>query len=531
MNCDVNDEIEIEDISISEGKTIDERNKRKLHDKHDVEPKRLLTEMGRKKENGGNTTGLDMNTDDNMADDGSIMNTTQQTRTQKQIKYTMKDLTQTQQTNVTQTQKQDNGDTQDSRLKRDKNKNANDGLNLGKWEKNNVHTVFFIERQNKDDKSIHPMLLAKILHNVGIKQYKELKSAGYGRFRITFNKPKDAEVLLNSTLLKENFKFNIYIPNMLKQTIGVVRNVPPTITDDEIVNNIQAGKKKVTKVERICKMKRVDNNNVLVPTYTIKIYVEGQELPDEVAIYGIVAKVDFYIFPVKLCVRCWRFGHRIKTCRSSKPRCVVCGLDHESNECWDAPTCVNCRGSHRANDRKCPERVRQDMILQVMAREKLTFAEANMKFPRNRSVQDRLQPAINSLQEFPTLPSTSGGPSRDRQTQNNTVNNQQSINTNTHQNTNIEEIVTRVKTELIKQLNLDTIMDKIKAIQETVTNNTQLKQSGKKSKDAQTLLTEIMNEIKSIANPEVTFTSKVTQLNNPKPQQNGQVPESQIHTT
>lgn len=204
---------------------------------------------------------------------------------------------------------------------------------------------------------------------------------------------------------------------------------------------------------------------------------------------------------------------------------MICGLDYESDICWDAPTCVHCNGSHKANDRNCPERIRQDMILQAMAREKLTFTEANIKFPRNRSVQDRLQPAINSLQEFPTLPSN---PNHEKQKQNNTVNKYQlSTNLNSIQNTNIEEIVNRVKTELIKQLNLDTIMDKIRTMQETISNNNQLKQSGKKSKDAQTLLTEIMNEMKSISNPEVT----VTQKSNSKPQQNGQVQKSQVDTT
>lgn len=524
MNGDVDNGIEIERLSISEGKTIEERNKRKLNENHDVEPKRLQTEMGRKKENGGKSTGIEMITDDNMAGAGSA---TQQTRTQKQTKYTTKDLTQpqTQQTKTTHIQAQDIRESRDTSSKRERNKTANDTLNLGQWEKNNVHTVFFIERQNKEDKPIHPMLLAKILHNVGIKHYKELKSAGFGRFRITFNKPKDAEVLLNSALLRDNFKINIYIPNVLKQTIGVVRNVPPTISEEEILDNINAGNKRVTKIERINKMKKVEGNNVLVPTYSIKIYVEGQVLPEEIAIYGMLAKVDFYVFPVKLCIRCWRFGHRIKTCRSSKPRCVVCGLDHEGEVCWDAPTCVNCNGNHKANDRNCPERVRQDMILQVMAREKLTFAEANMKFPRNRSVQDRLKPAINSIQEFPTLPS--------RTSNQETVHKQpQKLISNANPNTNIEEIVNRVKTELIKQLNLDTIMDKIKTIQETISNNNQLIKSGKQSKDAQTLLTEIMNEMKSIANPEITVARGTTQENNSNPQaHHGPVQKSGTRTT
>lgn len=75
-------------------------------------------------------------------------------------------------------------------------------------------------------------------------------------------------------------------------------------------------------------------------------------------------------------------------------------------------------------------------------------------------------------------------------------------------------------------------MDKIKTIQETISSNNQLIKSGKQSKDAQTLLTEIMNGMKSIANPVITVARGTTQENNSNPQaHHGPVQKSETRTT
>lgn len=56
------------------------------------------------------------------------------------------------------------------------------------------------------------------------------------------------------------------------------------------------------------------------------------------------------------CIRCQQFGHT-KTYCNHNPRCVRCGLGHDSTTCTKsretAPKCANCEGDHPANYRGC----------------------------------------------------------------------------------------------------------------------------------------------------------------------------------
>lgn len=290
-----------------------------------------------------------------------------------------------------------------NRMKR-KDKTKDDKVYDDGWIKNSIYTTFFIEpklqdEQNKNDqnksKRIHVMEVAKILHNIEVKNYKSLTVAGKNRFKVTFDKPKQAEALINSKLLADCFKYNVYVPNMFKQTIGVVRNIPPSITEEEIQANIVSNKK-IQKIERIKRML----NKELISTYSVKIFVEGEKLPEEITLYGIPAKVEVYIFPLRICFNCWRYGHKAKACKA-KIRCKLCGLEHSDKDCQSAiKKCVHCNGEHIANDYNCPERHRQDQIRTAMAKMKLTFSEASKQYARpNRSQQIRLQ----SQTEFPPL--------------------------------------------------------------------------------------------------------------------------------
>lgn len=65
------------------------------------------------------------------------------------------------------------------------------------------------------------------------------------------------------------------------------------------------------------------------------------------------------------CGVCLRWGHRTHLCRATSPRCWVCAGDHDErvhkatcdtcsipgSKC--VPTCLNCRGAHRADSKEC----------------------------------------------------------------------------------------------------------------------------------------------------------------------------------
>lgn len=370
------------------------------------------------------------------------------------------------------------------------------------WIKNTTHSVFFIERQTVDQKPLHPMELAKILNNIGIKDYKELKSAGQGRYRITFNRPRDAEMLINSKLLTEEFKHKVYVPNMLKESIGIIRRVPISLTEEEILDNIKTdNNQKVVRIERIKRMV----NEALTLTTTVKIFVEGQKLPNFISIFGVYAKVDIYIFPLKMCTKCYRYGHKIKTCKSTTSRCENCSAEHDSKDCTAPAKCYHCNGSHKITDKSCPERIRQDKIRYLMAEEKLTFLEAAFRLPRNNSVQYRL----NSSKDFPNLPtSNNNSPPSDIIQQSELPNDIRSQNLPQNQTTNLKQyeinkIIQTVKSELLQQLNIDTLINKMKTIQNTITNHANQHKSKKNSIDTDILLINISDQIRAIIEPEV----------------------------
>lgn len=179
------------------------------------------------------------------------------------------------------------------------------------WQTNKTYKTFFMEPNEENSKHIHIMEMARILHALKITEYSELKPAGRARYKITFNNPRHAEKLINCHILKESYNYKIYVPNMLKETIGVLRNIPPTIPNDEILNNLKDQSLPILKVERIMKLNRNSDNteNPLIATYSVKIYLEGQTLPKEVKIYGIPTRVEVYVFPLRYCKKCCRYGY------------------------------------------------------------------------------------------------------------------------------------------------------------------------------------------------------------------------------
>ena len=57
------------------------------------------------------------------------------------------------------------------------------------------------------------------------------------------------------------------------------------------------------------------------------------------------------------CLRCHKFGHERRICKTDNPYCGKCSRAHETDECSEtrkAFKCVNCLGAHPSYDRECP---------------------------------------------------------------------------------------------------------------------------------------------------------------------------------
>lgn len=225
----------------------------------------------------------------------------------------------------------------------------------------------------------------------------------------------------------------------------------------------------------------------LIPTYTIKIFVAGQELPENVAIYGVAAMVEAYIFPIKMCNKCWRYGHRQKSCKSRNDRCENCGLEHDKQTCTNPTNCYHCKQTHRVTDKNCPERIRQDKIRYVMANERLTFIEASNKFPKPQQLQGRLE----SLTEFPPMTGNDCNNTRP------TTRSQNSLTGTIHKTGN------HLKQPHEKPSEVSTIINKISAIQKSILKHADKSKNNKDTIDTDILLINISDQIKSIIESEV----------------------------
>lgn len=259
-------------------------------------------------------------------------------------------------------------------------------------------------------------------------------------------------------------------------------------------------------------------------------------MPQSVEIYGVKAHCEPYVFPLRICYKCWRFGHSQKFCKASSVKCCKCGLEHEEKECKATNLkCINCGEAHKASDKNCPERDRQDKIRIEMAYNKTSFFEAQQKFPRKqKSVQSRL----GSNRDFPSLPQTEfadnttgrnnawdfskshtsatrlGAVPKERR-QPMTHRNEfpqpdiyeeepHVFRPNPHATTEIERMTNQIKKELIAQFNLTGIFQKIQAIQNIIQKNT----NKTETIEQDLFLINISSQLDSIVNPEVFYEAR-----------------------
>ncbi|KAJ7440667.1 hypothetical protein B0H11DRAFT_2216941 [Mycena galericulata] len=66
-------------------------------------------------------------------------------------------------------------------------------------------------------------------------------------------------------------------------------------------------------------------------------------------------------FPHLCVVQCWgclKFGHTRARCSVTEPRCTGCGKDAHGVVCSEKLSCINCGGTHHADNFICPSRKR-----------------------------------------------------------------------------------------------------------------------------------------------------------------------------
>lgn len=254
-------------------------------------------------------------------------------------------------------------------------------------------TTIFVEPANVEQTIFkHPAEIARILSNSGISGYKDIRSVGRFRFRISFDSTGEANKVNDKRLHGTGLKK--YNPIVRNEIIGLIKGVPRNFSEKEMKDNLESNQE-VTLIERV---KRKGRGEELRITEQVKVTFKGKEHPDSVFIYGVPFKVEIYIFPIKQCTNCWMYTHKTTDCKKRK-KCGKCGSEHEDPNCDDRPKCINCRGQHTANARECPERMRQRKIKEAMQKERISMTEATEKFPK----ENNRFALLARMDEFPEL--------------------------------------------------------------------------------------------------------------------------------
>ena len=116
-------------------------------------------------------------------------------------------------------------------------------------------------------------------------------------------------------------------------------------------------------------------NGDIVPTSLHILSFNRYELPSEIKIGFLNAKIDPYIQAPLQCKKCFLFGHTKKYCKKEIVTCEVCSLNiHDPTPCSKLE-CVNCKSSHRANGKNCPVYKKKQEIIKIKTITKCSFKE------------------------------------------------------------------------------------------------------------------------------------------------------------
>lgn len=241
---------------------------------------------------------------------------------------------------------------------------------------------FFVVMEKE---GINVINIGKSLNKFNVRDILDLRPRGKNRVRILFKTATAANNFMNMKINQNDKSTKIYIPNMYIQSIGVISSVPTDISDEELQNNILA-ECKIIKIERITRWDR--ENNVAIPTTSVKIWFRQTTLPNNVLLYLANVRVRHFIPNPILCRKCLRYGHTQKFCKDSKETCSNCANKHEG-ECNNPTNCKYCNTNHKTIDRRCPEYKKQQQIKKIMTLKKVNYRQAIQEIDANSFANHR----------------------------------------------------------------------------------------------------------------------------------------------
>ena len=141
----------------------------------------------------------------------------------------------------------------------------------------------------------------------------------------------------------------------------VIRNVPVDMDIDTLIESIKDDYPDVVNVHRI-------TNKAQQQTTLVRVDINNIQCIDELLAKKFIYvnntrfAITDYLAPAKVlvCNKCFQIGHFRSTCSSEMEFCRTCGLvvtdiKQHKETCDNVRRCSRCKGSHEANDARCPE--------------------------------------------------------------------------------------------------------------------------------------------------------------------------------
>lgn len=253
---------------------------------------------------------------------------------------------------------------------------------------NNIY-VFLEKNNNENIGRLHPMVVGHILHKkLNIPNIMKIEKVGRNRIRVELKSIKDANNLVNNTLLKAE-NLNAYIPKNLLERKGIIKYVDTTFDDKYLFENLMSPYR-ITEVNRFKrKIITEDGNAKLIPKQTVLLTFEGNVLPKNVYLNYVSCVVEPYIQKVIQCYNCLRYGHVAKQCNNTTSLCLNCGKSKDNeHKCRDPQDrfCIYCKTTeHKSISKSCPKHEEQAKIKKLMAENNLTFIESKQNLKTNYS--------------------------------------------------------------------------------------------------------------------------------------------------
>ncbi|XP_055677732.1 uncharacterized protein LOC129786635 isoform X2 [Lutzomyia longipalpis] len=185
------------------------------------------------------------------------------------------------------------------------------------------------------------------------------------------------------TLQSEGTK--VFIPLYFTTTCGVIWGINKKYSEEYLLENLEAGQLKITKVVRVKRHEMIDGQKTAIDTERVKVYFEGGCIPEYVFINYVRVPCQPFVMRATACKICWSYYHGAWNCPEQSAKCKRCGEEisttHSSTTCQESPKCIACKGNHSADFVNCPEKIRQENINNLVAYKNMSKAEAALHYP------------------------------------------------------------------------------------------------------------------------------------------------------